>query len=164
MSLLLLAKNGLGRQTPPPPLARGLHFVDHNGDPVTVSLVPLRGEWGDGSLRSVGVQFDASLSNGESNALSYAVQVVGHGETLTVPLDVWRWDGNSGSVRVSAGLPLKPGQLFSADLTGLDTGWLEPDWDGAYSVQQRAVFFPSDSQYLCDTYVALVPLQPEEED
>lgn len=148
----------------------------------------------------------------------------GGGSGETVNAQMWRFDGGSGSVKVSAGIPLKPGALFAANMTKLivkvsgteqaiavsalkgtfpdgslrsvgvqtvqsltdgspvdctieiggatrvtanDIAWQEPvmgnGGTGATTaaMKNKAVIAVMDSQYLCDTFVALVPLKPE---
>ncbi len=150
----------------------------------------------------------------------------GGGGGQTVNADVIRWDGNTGSVKVSTAWPLKPGVMFAGDMTKLlvrdDTSaevaigvsasrGLFPDGSlrcvhvqftanltnntaKTYTVEiggttrttandisyvetiytsgtasiaaanHRAVMIPANSQYWCDTFIALTPLQPEASD
>ena len=142
---------------------RGLRLQNAASAAVSAALNPLRGTFPDGSLRAVGVQFTDTLANGAANAQTYTMTVMGRNGTDVVPCDVWRWDGNTGEVKVSAAFPLKPGRLFLSDISG--AGWQEPVFNSGSAtvagMQNRAVMFPADSQYTCDTFVALTPLQPE---
>lgn len=139
------------------------------------------------------------------------------GFATKIPAEVWRFDGNSGLVKVSAGFPCTPGLVSEANLdkvrvfvSGVEQRiaveplrGLHPDgsyraigiqleknltsgaplaaevWVGsrvrgtvdllweeptAASMLNKAVIAPTDPQYLCDSYVALMPMQPQSAD